>query len=242
MRSMKLVLFSTLLFGSIIAFSTRSNAGFPYPPLCTCTVTITQFPTRAQCISSWEPDVVRLTPAGSNATPQFDRVSITVRARNSLNNPVVSALVAFHEANPSDANRVNIANGGSTTAFTDATGLATVSLTAASGSGVVWLCADGIQLCALDVRSPDVTKSSAPTLCGLGTSASSVSGGDITNPACGFLAGFGPVTAGVNDGFDLNCDHNVNGVDINGLLGNGGVLQYFGDTGTLGVKNTCALP
>ncbi len=240
MCSMKSLLLSTFLIGFAAATTPSAHAGPPFPPLCTCTVTIAQFPTRAQCISSWEPDVVRLTPAGSNATPQFDRVSITARVRNAVNAPITNALLVFSEADQPDAKRVNIATGGSTTALTDATGLATVSLTAASGSGSVWLCADGIPLCALNVRSPDVTKVSTPTLCGLGTAASSVSGSDITNPACGFLAGFGPVTAGVNDGFDLNCDHNVNGADINGLLGMGGVLQYFGDTGTLGVKNSCA--
>jgi hypothetical protein len=37
----------------------------------------------------------------------------------------------------------------------------------------------------------------------------------------------------------LSCDGDVSGVDITGQLGKGGVLQYFGDTGTLGAKNAC---
>jgi hypothetical protein len=66
-----------------------------------------------------------------------------------------------------------------------------------------------------------------------------VNGADINNPTCGFLAQFGAVTTGVNDGWDLNCDENVSGSDVTGILGKGGVLQYFGDTGTLGAKNAC---
>ncbi|MFN0152107.1 MAG: hypothetical protein ACKVU1_15505 [bacterium] len=203
--------------------------------MCTCTITVTQFPTRPICLTSWDPDVIRLTPAGSTAAPVFDRVSIAVRARNMNNDPVSGLLVAFSE----QAGVVNIANGGATTALTDAGGGATIELHAASGYGRVALCVDGIQLCNLQVRSPDVNKGPTPTLCGLGTATSTVAGSDITNPACGFLAKFGPVTMGVNDGWDLSCDGNVAGSDITGLAGAGGVLQYFGDTGTLGILGVC---
>ena len=155
--------------------------------------------------------------------------------------PVSGAIVLLSEQGTGNS-RVNIANGGATTAITDASGLASISLHAASGFGRVALCADGVQICNLFVRSPDVLKSSSPTLCGLGTGATSVAGSDITNPACGFIVNFGPVTVGVNDGFDLSCDNGVNGADINGILGKGGVLQYFGDIGTLGAFNACELP
>jgi len=242
MRSIEILILFTVLGSSASALGTSAAASPPFPPLCTYAITITQFPTRAQCLTSWEPDVVRLTPAGSNASPQFDRVSITARVRNALNTPIANALLAFSEAEPSDLKRVNIANGGSTTATTDASGLATVSLHAASGSGLVRLCADGVEICAVAVRSPDVNKGGLIALCGLGTAASNVMGADITNPVCGFAVHFGPVTVGVNEGFDLNCDHNVSGPDVTGLLGMGGVLQYFGDGGTLGAKNSCALP
>ncbi|MFN0151139.1 MAG: hypothetical protein ACKVU1_10605 [bacterium] len=219
--------------------ATDAGAGVPFPPLCTCTVTITQFTTRLICMTSWEPDVVRLTPAGSTANPLGDRAAITVRVRSATDIPVPSALVVFSEV----AGIVNIANGGATTAITDAAGLATISLHAASGYGEVAVCADGIQLCRLAVRSPDVNKGGTPELCGLGTGFTSVNGAEINNPVCGFLTHFGPVTVGVNDGWDLNCDHNVSGSDITGLIGKGGgVLRYWGDTGTLGARNDCALP
>ncbi|MFN0151138.1 MAG: Ig-like domain-containing protein [bacterium] len=223
-----------------VSASTVVSAGVPFPPLSTCAITITQFPTRLVCITSWDPDVVRLTPAGSTASPVFDRVSITVRVRDALDVAVADAVVLFSE----QSGIVNIANGGATTALTDAAGMATVALHAASGYGRVALCADGVPLCELMVRSPDVNKSGHPTLgCGLSTGSSSVSGSDITNLVCGFLAHFGPVTPGVNDGWDMNCDGFVGGSDIfGGISGRGSVMQYFGDTGTLGATNDCTLP
>jgi hypothetical protein len=56
---------------------------------------------------------------------------------------------------------------------------------------------------------------------------------------CGFLVTFGAVTPGINDGYDLSCDGAVSGADVTGQLGKGGVLQYFGDWGTLGALNAC---
>ncbi|MFN0151140.1 MAG: hypothetical protein ACKVU1_10610 [bacterium] len=214
------------------------GAGVPFPPLSTCTVTITQIPTRLQCITSWEPDIVRLTPAGSTANPPIDRVSIAVRVRAADALPVAGAFVSFAEV----AGIVNISSSGATTAITNGAGLATVLLHGASGFGEVALCADGVELCRLAVRSPDLNKGPSPNLCGLGTGVSAVAGSEINNPVCGMLANFGPVTVGVNDGWDFTCDHAVSGLDINGFLGKSGILQYFGDFGTLGSKNNCTLP
>jgi hypothetical protein len=50
---------------TFLCFASEAIAGVPLPPLSTCTVTITQYRTRTACITNWEPDVVRLTPAGS---------------------------------------------------------------------------------------------------------------------------------------------------------------------------------
>jgi hypothetical protein len=223
-----------LVLGTSSAF-----AGVPFPPLSTCTVTIAQYPTRTICISSYDPDVVRLTPAGSTASPLADRISVVVRVRDANESPVVGALVVFSE----ETGVVNIADGGATSAVNDADGAAAVALHGASGYGDVVLCADGVALCRLEVRSPDVTKSVHPDLCGISSGSSSVNGGDINNPLCGFLANFGPVTAGVNAGYDLDCTGFVAGRDIIGDLGGrGGVLEYFGDSGTLGSKNNCLVP
>ena len=117
-KTLTTVLVAAMLFG---AFAKHAIADVPFPPTSTCTVTITQFPPRPICLTAWEPDVVRLTPAGSTAAPVFDRLSLTVRVRGAANDPVANAFVLFVET----TGNVNIATGGSTTAFTDATGLAT---------------------------------------------------------------------------------------------------------------------
>jgi hypothetical protein len=234
----RLIITMGMVLALAACLATVATAGVPFPATSTCNCTITQFPTRLSCITSWDPYVVRLTPAGSTASPLFDRVSCTVRVRDAQNVIVPGALVSFSE----QSGVVNIANGGATTSTTDAGGLATILLHAASGYGRIALCADGVQLCNLRGVSPDVNKGATPALCGIGTGSSNVSGSDITNPVCGFSVNFGSVTVGVNEGWDLNCDSNVSGPDITGLLGKGGVLQYFGDTGTLGALNSCALP
>lgn len=235
----RLIITMGMVLALAACFATVASAGIPCAGFSTCNVTITQFPTRLICMTSWDPDVLRMTPAGSTASPVFDRVSITVRVRD-CNAVIVPAgtLVSWSE----QTEIVNIATGGSTTATTLADGLVTVVFHAASGYGRVALCADGVELCNVQVRSPDVNKGATSGLCGLGTAASSVAGADITNPVCGFLVNFGSVTIGVNDGWDLDCTSSVAGADITGTLGKGGVLQYFGDTGTLGALNTCALP
>jgi hypothetical protein len=219
---------------------TETLAGVPFPSTSTCTISVTQYAPRPACIDNMEPDVIRLTPAGSNAVPPADRASITVRVRDEVGAAISGAVVRLKEPGQSGPFAyLNIASGGSTTAITDAEGLATVSLHAGSGNGTVDLCADDVPLCSVQVRSPDVVRGGTTVGCGLGTGASAVAGADITNPACGFLVHFGAVTVGVNEGFDMNCDWSVSGPDITGQLGKGGVLQYFGDTGTLGTLNAC---
>lgn len=134
------------------------------------------------------------------------------------------------------------ADGGATTAITDSEGLATIVLHGASGYGRVALCADGVLLCELQVRSPDVVKSAQAKSCVLGTAFSAVNGSDIVHPLCGFLVNFGAVTAGVNDGYDFDCSGSVNGNDVLGGLFDTGMIRFFGDTGTLGARNECANP
>lgn len=216
---------------------TLSSAGVPFPPLSTCNLTIAQFPTRTQCLAL-VPPVIRLCP-DAQAVPAFDALSITVRVRWAGGGPVNAALVAFSEL----SGTVNIATGGSTTAVTGADGLATVSLTRASGYGRVALCADGVRLCNVEIRSPDVATTATPTGCSLPTTGTSfVNGADLLNPECGCLSQFGPVTTGVNEGWDLNCDGLVNALDVNGSLGRGGFLQHYGHGGSLGATYNCDLP
>jgi hypothetical protein len=133
---------------------------------------------------------------------------------------------------------VNIASGGATTAITDSEGLATIFLAGGSGSGSVAVCAGDTPLCPIQIRTPDVA--GTPTGCALPTSGTSfVNAADIVNPTCGFLAKFGPVTPGVNDGWDLTCDGSVNALDVTGVLGKGGVLQHFGHGAALGSLIGC---
>jgi hypothetical protein len=239
MRSSGSLLLSASL-AILLGVASHALGSVPFPATSTCTISVTQYASRPACISNWEPDVIRLTPAGSNAVPPADRASISVRVRDQTGTPVSGAVVRLSERYQGGLIYLNISNGGSTTAVTDTEGLATVELHAASGNGIVDLCADGVALCSVQVRAPDVVRGGTVALCGLGTGASAVAGADITNPACGFLIHWGAVTVGVNEGFDMNCDRNVSGPDITGQLGKGGVLQYFGDTGTLGSLNACA--
>jgi hypothetical protein len=225
-----------ILIAMLLMLSSDAWGGVPFPPLSTCIITITQFLTRTSCITGWEPDVVRLTPAGSAAVPIGERVSIATRVRDAAGEPVGKAVVLFSE----QSGIVNIAEGGSTTAVTDSLGFAAIVLHGASGYGRIAVCADGVALCEIQVRSPDVAQS--PQSCSFGAGTSFVNGYDITHPQCGFLAHFGAVTIGVNDGYDFDCTGAVNGSDIVGTLSNTGVLRFFGDGGTLGAQNACALP
>jgi hypothetical protein len=61
---------------------------------------------------------------------------------------------------------------------------------------------------------------------------------------CGFNVKFGPVTTGVNDCWDLNCDTIVNSTDVNGgFIPScgvcGGFVQHFGHGAPLGALSTC---
>lgn len=214
------------------------RAGVPFPPNCSCTITIVQSPTRTGCISLFEPDVVRLTPAGSTATPITDRLLVTARLRDVDGAPAVGYEVRFCE----QSETVNIATTGATSATSDATGLASVVLHGASGYGVVALTAgdDDTPLCRWEIRSADTAGGFTPSLCALPTTGSSfVNGAEVINPVCGILANFGPVTLGVNNGWDFDCTNSVAGADITGTVGKGGILQYFGDGAALGERLGC---
>src|SRR5262245_7865928 len=69
----------------------------PFPATSTCTISVTQYALRPACIDNWEPDVIRLTPAGSNAVPPADRASIAVRVRDQTGTPVSGAVVRLSE-------------------------------------------------------------------------------------------------------------------------------------------------
>ena len=216
-------------------------AGVPFPPNSSCTITITQFFTRTACISLFQPDVIRLTPQGSSAVPAGDRARVDLLLRDASGTPCAGAFVTFCET----SGIVNIANGGATTALSNSEGRATVFLDGGSGYGLVAITADGVALCSLEVRTPDVARGSLPSMCDLPTSAASyVNFADVLNPVCGVLANFGTVTPGINNGWDLSCDNNVNGVDaINCGIGKCfSFLMMFGDGGVLGARNDCSTP
>jgi len=140
------------------------------------------------------------------------------------------------------SNTVNIASSGATIGTTDVNGIASLTLSAASGYGFVGPCIDGVQLCGVEVRSPDVANGSLPLSCSMPTTGSSfVNANDETNPSCGFLANFGIVTPGINNWWDLNCDGFVNVYDYQGNLGKGGLLQHYSHGATLGTKEPCVL-
>lgn len=219
-----------------LALSLASLAPAQVDPLVSaCAVTIAQFPPRAGCLASM-PMVARLCP-DVGAVPPFDVVSFGVTALTAAGVPVVGAPVTAVEL----GGPVNISVGGSTTAVTGPGGAAAISVTNASGWGLIGVCVGGVVLpCRVEVRSPDTARSGLPGGCGLPTTAPSfVAGADINNPICGFVANFGAVIPGVNSMWNLNCDANVNAADIVGLLGKGGVLQHFGHGEMLMLPNTC---
>ena len=207
------------------------SADVPDPTTSSCAVVINQAPLVPRCVNNFEPDVVRLSPAAA-AVPPHDTATFNVVARDVNGDPIEGALVSLFESG-----NLNIANGGATTALTASDGSASIAVSAASGYGRASVCVAGVDLCQVLIRTPDINRSAQPTvMCLVGTGASSVAGADITNPMCGFLVNFGSTTSGVNDHCDLDCSGAVNGFDINGPSG---VIQYFGDTGTLGPFNTC---
>lgn len=220
---------------AMLAAAARSDAACPDPGNSTCSYVITQNPARPSCLAS-TPDVIRLCPGGD-----ADIVTFNLTVLDAAGAPCAGTVVRPLAG----SGTLNLATGGYTTAVTDAMGNATISVSAGSGCGVLSLCADdgsGTPIpfgCRIDARSPDVNKGSTPALCGLSTNMSCIAGSDITNPLCGFVVGFGAVTPGVNNCWDLNCDNSVSGPDITGTLGKGGVIQHAGHCGTLGPLESC---
>ena len=163
---------------------------------------------------------------------------MTARLRDADGAPAVGYEVRFCE----QSETVNIATTGATAATSNAEGLASVVLHGASGYGLVALTAgdDDTPLCRWEIRSADTAGDFTPSLCALPTTGSSfVNGAEVINPVCGILANFGPVTPGVNNGWDFDCTNSVAGGDITGTIGKGGILQYFGDGAALGERLGC---
>lgn len=235
-RVRKLSLLSGLL---CVLTAAPSRAGIPFPPLNTCRVTVTQYPCRPKCLADFTPEVIRLCP--SSTAPVFDSVRFDLTIVDALAFPVSGVFLSVYEL----SGTVNIATGGSTTDVTDSLGHGSVIVDRGSGCGQVGVCADGVLICEVNVRSPDIALTSVPTGCTLPvTGTSFVNSSDKMNPSCGFNVHFGPVIPGSNDCWDLNCDNFVNSVDTNGGLAppcpfGSGWVQHFGHGAALGTKNTC---
>ncbi len=225
---------AAILLGAILPAPGPSVAAIPFPPLCTCTVSIVQNPTRTQCINNFDPDVVRLCP--SLNSPVMDTMAFNLVVLDALANPVSGALVRAYER----SGFVNIVEGGSTTAMTDAQGRASISVTRGSGCGRIGACVDGILLCEVAVRSGDVAWGPTPATCALPSNGTSVvNASDVTNPSCGFLNHFGAVTVGGNDCWDCDCNNFVNASDTIGTIGKGCLIQHLNHAGVLGGRSTC---
>lgn len=209
-------------------------AGIPFAPFSTCDATIDQTgEVRTQCVDNFEPDVVRLTPGPPGA---FDSATFDLTILDAQGIPVAGAIISAYELD----HVLNISTAGDDTDTTDALGEATIDITAAGGYGNMGICADGVLICQVEVRTPDTASGNLPGKCNLPTSISFVNGADFGNSSCGFIANIGPVTPGVNSWWDLTCDNNVNVFDVNGLKGGvNGALPHFGDLGAMGTKNTC---
>jgi hypothetical protein len=234
--SKKLIATVGLVLGISTCLATAALAGIPFAPYSTCAVAITQNPTRTGCMTSYNPDVVRLCP--STATPIFDSVSFSMTILDALAAPVSGASVTLYET----SGTLNIVN--ATTATTNASGKATVTVAQGGGNGRLGVCAGGVLICEVYVHSPDVNNGALAANCTAVQGTVNLS--DITNTTCGFNAAskFGPVVFGSNDGWDLDCNLAVNASDINGNLVagmglQGGVNQHFGHSTPLGAKSTC---
>jgi hypothetical protein len=226
---------SVFVFASCVSavYTDWATADIPDPGMSTCNFIVTQGCNRTQCIDNFDPDVIRLTP-DPGAFPAFDIVEVLLTVRDATGALCEGVQCGFREA----SGIVNLHNLGATSEVTDQNGQASISLVAGSGYGLVDVCADGVALCQLEVRSPDVNKGSLPSACVLPTSGmTAVNAADITNGTCGFLAKFGAVTPGVNNAWDLNCDGFVNGPDI--LSTKCGAYRFFGDVGSLGALQSC---
>lgn len=237
--SKKLIVTIGLVLGISTCLASVAFAGIPFRPFSTCTVSIVQLPTRPNCINNFTPDVVRLCP--STTAPLFDSVTFNVTILDALSQPVTAAAISVYEL----SGVVNIATGGATTATTGTNGKASVTVSQGSGCGQIGVCADGVLICEVNVRSPDIANTGLPAGCTLPTTGSSVvNSNDKGNTSCGFNVKFGAVTAGVNDCWDMDCDNLVSSFDTGGRLippfgVSGGWLQHFGHSGALGAKSTC---
>jgi hypothetical protein len=150
--------------------------------------------------------------------------------------PVSGATLTAYET----SGTTNIATGGSTSATTAANGKASITVSQGSGVGRIGVCAAGVLICEVEVRSPDAAFSALASGCNLPTTGTSVvNANDQTNPSCGFINKFGAITVGVNSSWDLDCSNIVNANDITGTLGKGGLLQHFNHGAPLGAKTTC---
>jgi hypothetical protein len=229
MRRLLVLLFALPTFAPGIA-----SADIPYPPYSTCTVSIVQNPVRTQCIDGFAPDVVRLCPSAQS--PVFDSVTFDLTILNALADPDSGVMITAYES----SGLLNIATGGSTADTTDGKGKASISVTRASGYGRLGVCADGVLVCEVEVRSPDVSISALPAGCALPTTGTSfVNSNDLTNPSCGFFVKFGAVTVGTNSSWDLDCSNVVNASDLLGTVGKGGVIQHWNHGAPLGSRTTC---
>ncbi len=232
--SKKLIATIGVVVGLTTCLAAVAFAGIPFAPFSTCGVSIVQNPSRSQCINNWNPDVVRLCP--SLATPVFDSVTFNLTILDALAAPVNGATLTAYET----SGTTNIATGGSVGGVTNVLGKASVTVSQASGPGRIGVCAAGVLICEVEVRSPDAAFSALPSGCNLPTTGSSViNANDYSNPSCGFGAKFGAITVGVNSSWDLDCSNVVNASDVTGSLGKGGLLQHFNHTAPLGAKSTC---
>ncbi len=213
---------------------TIASGDLPYPPMSTCQVSIVQNPVRTQCVEGFAPDVVRLCPSGQS--PVFDSVTFDLTILDAFAAPVSGVAVKAYEV----SGLLNIATGGSTSDTTDGKGKASVSVFRASGYGRLGVCADGVLICEVEVRSPDVSFNALPVGCFLPTTGTSfVNATDYSNGSCGFGSKFGAVTTGTNSSWDLDCNSVVNASDVTGTLAKGGMLQHYGHGAPLGPRNTC---
>jgi hypothetical protein len=232
--SVRATVLIVILLGAILPAPGPSVAGLPFPPFCSCTVSIVQNPARSQCINNFAPAVIRLCP--SLNSPVFDTMTFNLVILDALGAPVTGASVRAYER----SGTVNIADGGSTTALTDAQGRASIAVTRGSGCGRIGACVEGILICDVAVRSVDVAWGPTPATCALPTTGTSaVNASDVTNPSCGFFNHFGAVTVGVNDCWDCDCSNIVNASDVQGTIGKGCWLQHGLHAGVLGGKSTC---
>lgn len=228
--------------GTVFALSAMlasvAFAGIPFAPFSTCTIGITQTaPLSNACTSAFSPPVVRLCPGGTAAPLGFDTVSFDLVILDALANPVVGATLSTYEL----FGNVNIATAGATTDVTSASGSGTVTIEGGGGCGNVGVCADGVLICEIEVRSADVALSNkACTLPAAGTSF--INASDYSNGTCGYVNNFGPVTPGINNCWDTNCSGAVEATDITGKKGQSGLLNHFGHGGPLGATSNCPAP